>query len=178
MRRGLFTLEFEPVVQIGDIVKLIPKPEPEIEFWEIVWIEAVPEVIKDFGSISASTEKELTKVTELELNKREFGQWRIELLDDIEITEIRYGGKTVTPMWSLKSGLGKLSARAMNLMTEFFTWEDKEIWFKVKNPTKYSISTSRVLFRGYVFQVKPYMAKPPAYTRIPLGSRKVRGVPA
>lgn len=77
-----FRTDFEPIARVDERVLLIP----QYKLYEVVWVQAVQPIVKDFGSLtsgSSSTKTELD--TELELEENELGQWRIEPIDDVKV---------------------------------------------------------------------------------------------
>jgi len=177
MRRGLYTVEFEPVVQIGDYVELLPQTVFKGVKYEIVSIVPYPTAaVIDLGTISANTEQtSYREVTELKLPPNWFGQWRLKLIDDFIVSEMKYGGIAGNMFWSLKERVGWLDREADGWFTEIFTFQDDKLYIKGRNIHSFNLPKARIKVSGYAFKVEITSIPPDKpYTRIPIGALEVR----
>ena len=179
MRRGLFTLDFEPVVQAGDYVKLFPKDVFGDTMYEVVEPPVAYPVaaVIDLGAIDANTvQTSFTEVTGLELPANWMGQWRLKLIDDFKIYEMRYKGTAGSMAYALKGSSGFLTKESSknNWLTEFFTWQDDDVYVRGENFHDFDIGRARILVSGYAFKLeiaRGAVEKP--YTRIYIGFERV-----
>jgi len=164
---------FEPIAQIDQFVKLIPQEE----YYVVKWIEPLPDIIRDFGAIGAEGVKEDVEVDELYLEEKRLGQYRIIPLDDITIevkqpkAGIRYATKKVIAIISFRTVL----ANPAGNIREIYVWENGKIFFTVKNPRKYDIAMSRVMFLGYQYMLEPVVEVPKVYTVVPTQAILLKG---
>lgn len=176
MRRGLYTTEFEPVVQIGDIVKLLPDSVFRGALYEVKKIVPYPVAdIIDLGSISAKSEMDnYVEISQLSLPPNWFGQWRIELIDDFVIHDMRYRGRAGTMFWQLKEKAGWLSKmNGYGWLAEIFTFQDDKIYVRGKNIHDFDLPRARIKISGYAFNISVYTGEPKPFTRIPIGALRV-----
>ena len=177
MRRGLYTVEFEPVVQIGDLVKLLPEDVFRGAIYEVKKIVPYPvAAVVDLGAISANSEMNSYKeVDRLKLPPNWFGQWRLRLIDDFVLSEMRYRGRAGTTFWALKERLGYLTKTTdREWIAEIFTFQDDKLYIKGKNIHGFDLPKARIEVSGYTFKVsiKTEPVEKP-YTRIPIGALEV-----
>ena len=77
-----FKPDFEPIARVGERVLLLPQKK----LCEILWVQPVQPILKDFLSLSAGASSSKIELdTQLELEDNEFGQWRFEPIDDVQI---------------------------------------------------------------------------------------------
>ncbi len=178
MRRGLYTVEFEPVVQAGDYIKLFP----EDVFGNTLYVVAEPPVaypvaaVVDIGPIDPNGETSLVEIDDLALPPNWIGQWRMMLVDDFKISEMRYRGKAGQAAFALKNNVGFVTKESAKdgWLTEFFTWRDDKIYVRGYNIHDFKLGKARIKFSGYAFKIEPVtgMVEKP-YTRIYIGFEKV-----
>ena len=159
---------FEPVVKVGENIAVFPTNK--YGYFKVLYIRQLPEIIHDFGSISAEKTVSDKEVTDLYMNDGEIAQYRMMPLDDIVITVKQPLAKGI---WTTRNTQAAISQKTLQLQTitgisEFFVYEDEKIYFNVTNPTKYNISKSRVLFTGFKFAVEKLPTPPEVYTVIPV----------
>ena len=157
----VFLKDFEPVCKVGQILMLgepMKSGAKRSNMAQVLFIEPVPLITKDFGSLSAGSSSSLTEMdTELEVEANQLLQLRIIPCDDIEITVKQ------------PRGVGKFSTRyttsSLKLMpesnafqrfqeSEMFIRENDVIYLEVKNPTKYTQSRNKVAFVGYKYLLR------------------------
>lgn len=179
VERKLFNEKFEPIVQPGEYIRIVPKKE-EYEFFVVEYVEAIPSIEKDFGAIKAG-ETVTKECGEIQLMDSELGQWRfIPITDGLYVIGIRKGGEKASPFWQTKNTTGRVGKELLNYkatenlqMTEFFNYENEDVYFDLYNSTTTDMSESKVLFFGYVLSLSPIKEKPSVYKVIPLEPRKV-----
>ena len=169
-RAILFRKDFEPVVNIGDVIKILGLEKTKDKFYEVTWIEPAPMVIKDFGALTSGDESGNALVDGLKLDDSELGQWRLTIVDNIYIKSLRIGGINKIPLWSTKNSRGYPDRTIEYLnMLEFWTFEDIDVYMNVV--AKEDLATSEVMFYGFIYSVEEYPHRPDVYTRIPVGVR-------
>jgi len=169
-RTILFKKDFEPVVNIGDIIKVLGVAELRDKFFEVVWIEPAPMVEHDFEELSSGEESGDTVIDELKLDEGELGQWRLTVVDNLYIKSLRIGGRNMIPLWSTKDDRGKIDRSIEYLnMTEFWTYKNIDVYMNVV--ANEDLTTSRVRFYGWIYSIEEVTKRPEYYTRIPVGVR-------
>ena len=162
---------FEPVVKPRENVRLVPPPERDTrEYFQVQYIEPVYVYIHNFGTLAAGQKTNITEISDLDLYENELGQWRLLLLDDVEVTVRQPRGveRGTTKVVSTKVTPHLILIDRSLKSTEIYTFEDKyRVYLVVENPTNYTI-TPRILFFGWKFRLKP-IPKPAKWTDIPIG---------
>ena len=169
-RAILYRTDFEPIVNIGDAVAILGVDKVAGKFFEVLWVGEVPELLHDFGNLSSGDTK-TEEIDEVKLNDYEFGQWRIEVVSNLVIQEVRIGGEQAIPLWRTKNYVGYLS-RSLSYpnLGEFFSYEDQSVYMKVK--ANENLTNSYIKFMGFIYVLEPIGYKPEVYTRIPIGGRR------
>jgi len=169
----------EPVVLPGETVGLYVNKQ--WQFAQVEYIEPIPRSdphVVDFGALAAAATSALTQLTLIEMASNEFGQWRMEALDDIEMT--LWQGRSDGRLRS-KNRMATVSRftslRDEDNSVEFFVFEDQHAWGQALNPTGYALTQGRVAFWGYRYVTTSmsqfsYPNKLPTgpWTRIPCGA--------
>ena len=167
-----FKKEFEPVVRIGENVKLLLPNNGEL-YGRVTYYEQIQPQVIDLGSIGASTPTTWPqtgspkKLEEIELGDREFGQWRMMLLDDFLI---EFNIPAATGKFVVKSGktyISRLSAIKENLL-EFFTYKDVVPTLVPLNPNFFDMEVARIMVFGWRFIIEKLERPPESYTVIPI----------
>jgi len=149
------------------------------EFYKIQYVEGIMRsdpVTIDLGALGALGLSALTQVTLLQMPDKEFAQFRMETLDDVEIGV--YQGRA--------DQRHKLFTRAATLnrflplfdpdahITEMYEFEDNFIFLQAINQTAYAQTQARVVFWGfrYVLEILDQYSwrkqvLPDVWTRIP-----------
>jgi hypothetical protein len=170
---GIFSYALEPVVKIDENVCILT--ESGRTYARVTCIEAIPEIIRDFGAISAGGETGFVEITDIQVNmKNQFAQIRFFPIDNIEI----YVNQ---PQSCQKWASTKTTARVSKFieeyngpccgnfnLTEIFQHGTQGLYFNVKNPDTVDITKSRVLFFGFVYTYEKLDTKPAQYTVIPM----------
>ena len=142
----------EPVVMPGEIAGLYVNKT--YYFYKILYIEGIPRsdpLVVDIGALAAGATSAMTQLTLLEMPDKEFGQFRMFVLDDIAAN-----------LWQGRSdGRARLSNRVGRVTrftdmrdpdghtTEFYVHEDDYAFVQVLNPTGYALTQTRVGFFGF-----------------------------
>lgn len=169
--------KFEPVAKIGENLIFTPLNSYAYKngrpvYYKISYIEPIPAVYKDFGSISASSSLSNQEVTDLYLEDYQLGQYRVIPIDDvkIEISQPQATARYTTKSYT--SYVDRLTYPE-NILEFFILSDDNKPYFKITNPHDWSIAKSRVKFIGwkYILVEKPVVTEndiPNAFTAIPL----------
>jgi hypothetical protein len=160
-----FKKDFEPVVNVGEFLRLMPVDK----YFEVEFVEPIPAIDHDFGILSAGQVLKDQELSFLYMPDNELAQYRMIPLDDIEITEFRQGK---TPKWTTKDTSGYippasdyLAAISENLqLTEWYQFEYKTKAF-ITIRARSNVSTSRIRFYGYRFVLRE-VPKPPVFTTV------------
>lgn len=166
--------EFEPVVRIEENVKLLV-PGGEV-YGKVVYLEPIQPFVIDLGGLPAATPTQWPAIgaskelNELELGEREFGQWRLLVLDDI-LLEVKL--PAAVGRFVKKSGATQVSrlSLARDQFTEVYTYRDTVPTVVPLNPNFYNMDMARLMITGYRYVIEPLDRPPRDYTVIP-----VRGV--
>ena len=140
---------FEPVVKEGENVKIIKDSKTLLGFFRVKWIEPLPQKIHNFGALAANTAGGNTEITDLYVNDLEFAQYRMILLDDIELTILQPAGKTRLATKSYAHIITPLTSQIAPHQTQIVVFEDETINFNPKNPTQYTRPIHRILYYGW-----------------------------
>ena len=181
--RKLFNWNFEPIVQPLEYVKIVPPLREKEEFYEVEWVEAVPYVEIDFGSLSSGQEAD-KELEYLYVGRYEVAQYRFRVLTSgLEVIALRRGGQKAQSLWLTNKTIGKVpygyeDATIVERLqtTEFYQPEDDETWITIKNASTSDLSETKIAFYGYVFVVRPVDFKPNVFKPIFTVSR--RGISA
>jgi len=160
----MFKRDLEPIALIDENICILS--EGGRTYYKVVAIEAVPEIIKDFGAITAGGETEYTDMTELKVGKNKLGHYRILPLDNIYIYAKQ---PSATQKWDVQRTTARISQRITDYnptlsLTEVFQHEDQPFEIKVVNPDTVDIDKSRILFYGFVYKLSKLTEKPAQYT--------------
>ena len=156
-----FDLEFKPILLPNETALLMGSQFPgDGQPVICIAVGALPEYIKDFGSLSADTWDTDNEDTNLELGGLHLGQFRVAVLDDIKV-QLKNPApveqwRTARAYFYLRQfptepGYDWLS-RVLFAMSEFYIWEDNTPRFDLY--CEDGISTSRLLFRGWRFKIE------------------------
>jgi len=164
-----FSTEFEPVAYPGENILLLPTKEA----YRVEFVEQIPVIEKDFGALDADAETDSTKLTELELDDMQLGQYRMYFVDNVAITEFRQpfgAGRFV-----IKNTVGQIDQTFQNIdftrlsqFTEFYVFEDDVPHVKVKNISGAALSNSRIKFFGWKYYLTKLPRIPETYKTVPV----------
>jgi len=164
-----FPTEFIPIVRKGENLELVKSDTGEVVgYYNVTYIEQLPEKIHNFGSLAAETSADDQEVTDLYMKDNQLAQYRLIPLDDEEITVSQPKSKK---RFATKSYVHKITARTCQIaphLTQLFVLEDEKIFFTVKNPSKYTRPMHRILYYGWRFCLTKLPTPPPVYTTIPV----------
>lgn len=162
----IFSPEFLPILLPNETAVLHGTPFPTGgQPVKCRWVGALPEYAKDFGALTAVTWLTNQEDENLELSSLELGQWRIRVLDNIQV---RINNPPSVEQWRTaktrfyitqfptEPGQNFLKELAFR-MSEFFTWEDQTARFELYS--QLAAGSSRILFSGWRFAVEKIAAK-------------------
>jgi len=154
----MYEVPLEPPVKIGENICVLTTEGKKI-YYEVTYIEPLPpspNLVKDFGALTAGSSSGDTKLDILEVDDDEVGIYRFFPLDDVECTLKlpkalrRFLTKTKTAVVTPLTRVYALNGHDPTLvMTEFAVFEDDVPYMDVKNPTNDNITMSRVQFYGW-----------------------------
>lgn len=158
----IFSSEFDPILLPRETAHIITANE---EFdAECVAVGALPEYVKDFGSLVAATWDTDNEDTNLELSTLELAQLRMRVVDDIKL---RFNNLAPTRQWRtsktdfylrqfpLEAGEDFLKEYLFKA-SEFFIYENDTPRFDFYSDI--TLGTSRVRFSGWRLKLKKITA--------------------
>ncbi len=161
-----YAKEFVPVAEHGQFIKLIP----ENAFYRVVWIEPLPRIDIDFGSLGAGGEAE-RELTELYMPDLSLAQYRfIPVTANVWVKE--FWSPRAKRMWVTKGDYASLTSAqdyadtvVESLQTtEFFQWQDKKKYMRVR--AEAAVPASVVRFYGFRLLLEEVGAQE-KYTTVP-----------
>jgi len=167
MERTIFS-EFKPIVKPRDNVRLLPK----YGFFRVKGVEPIGKFIKDFAkTITDGSTSSGIAFEEVYMNDSEMAQWRIWVLDDIEL-KLNLIGRTETrgtTKYEVSTAYSfSLDTNPDDGQSQFFTFEDEKVYIDIHNPTQDTITMNRVLLMGYRYTLEKLDFEPDKYTDIPI----------
>lgn len=138
---------------------------PEGKHFKCVGVDALPEYIKDWGTLVAGTWLTDNEDTNLELDTNELGQLCMMVLDDVSVrlknpapvTKWRTAKTTFyLPQFPTTSG-EDWRKEILFRMSEFFYFEDTTPRFDLYSAL--GVSEARVLFTGWKYKLVPVTEK-------------------
>ncbi len=178
-----YKLTFEPVVRINDNVKLI-LTDGTI-FGKVTYLEQIEPIIVDLAAssalpaVSSSTSPVAPgnqyELDDIELGENEFGQWRLQLLDDF-LLEIRLPPAVTKHV--VKNGATYMSIFASTLpsLGDFFTYKDKVPTLIPYNVRFETVDMARVMVYGFRYIIERLPSEPDNYTSIPIPGKPTQSV--
>jgi hypothetical protein len=166
--KAAFRLDFEPVVNVDECLRLLPYAN---EYARVVFIDQAPYTEKDFGTLNTLTSTGDTEVSELYQEDNVIGQFRIEPVDHVQVTALKQ--PKGRPRWTGKETAFKLVSIQDTVtpppnLGEFFQYKDTGLWMNVYNPTAGNLATSKVAFYGWLLTLEKLTEIPDVYTPIPV----------
>jgi len=170
-----FQLEFVPIAKVEENVGLYQYvAKKKARYFMVKFIEPLNPVEHDFGGLAAesSTGDQEVPNDRLYLPDLEMGQYLVIPLDDVYIKVKQPLAKS---RWVTKGQITELRKRYysyeplkhMNL-GQIFVFEDEKVFFDVRNPIKYPILKSRVIFPGFRFVLEELEVRPERFTWVPI----------
>ena len=157
----MYQPEFSPAVSIEQNYAILTT-SGVWRYYNTVYVEPLPasiDLIKDFGSISASSVSRANEVSILEMEGSaktetdisEVAQVRFYPLDDITITTKQPNAMSrfKTKTTEIRVDYNTIQADPTLKSTEIFVYEDDVVYMDVYNLTNYDINQSRVQFFGW-----------------------------
>jgi len=176
-------VQFEPLVQIDmNVVPVEPGvPKARWRAYRVVWLEPIPMIVKDHGSLTAAAPGNVLadrEFTELRLPDNELGHWRIapHPKDDIKVAykQPKTVGRFTTVEVMVEVGLEIWMLNPTLSSVEIFTLGRGVPFLTITNATSYDQPTSRVIAQGYRLQLEPLPELPAQYVPIPVVGKPAR----
>ena len=156
-----FKKEFEPIVRVGENIA-IPKTAEKYEFYKVVYIEPIQPIIIGVD-LSASEQKHSRKLTEIELEDNEAGQWRMKVLD---LVNVDMNHPAAAAKWTTKNVRTSATPLSDDNFLEFFTVKDNVPTLYLTNLLA-EAQTARVMVWGFKYSLKKLDHEPSEYTVFP-----------
>jgi len=165
-RHAFHPEEIKPIALVDEYLQVYD--EGEWKYFKVTYIEPIQPFQRDFGSLAAGTTTGDKDIEELKLGVGWCAIVRVVLVDDLQVTvkqpkaKTRYvvGEKISTYLTALNEVLG------LRHLTELCILEDRVPIFDIKNPTKYDVPISRVVFYGLKMEVEELPTKPERYATL------------
>lgn len=163
-----FQKDFEPIVKPGENIAVYGAGgEGKVKYFKVKAIEPLPLFEKDFGAINANSTLLNQEVKDLYVPNGQLAQYRIKLVDAVELTMKQPKSKT---KFSTKTGTFKITKDIAGTdfvnLTEFFVYEDQTVLFDVTNPSSSALTNSKVQFAGFKYMLEELTEEPEKYTVI------------
>ena len=158
-----FKKELEPIVRMGENIAIVDK-EGKFSYFKVVYIEPIQPII--FLETLTPYEKDHEhKLSEVELNDNEVGQWRLWVPDFVSV---KFYHPRASMKWSTKSqGTYALPlSMAKENFLEFFTVADDVPLLKMDNPIG-EAQNIRIILWGIKYVVRRLKARPREFTVLP-----------
>ena len=175
--RFAFKEEFEPVVNVGEILHPLPMQGKDMDklYVKVLYIEALPYHERDFGPIGAGLTTGVTELIDVYMDDNELGQFRFVVVDD-DVEIFWFAQPQASRRWVTENtqwgSLAEWADPRNNPMMEkyhlheFFQWEDDRCW--VDLTTVGGVAASRIGFYGFRYVVEVLDKVPTVYTSIPV----------
>lgn len=159
--------DFEPVAQIDEVIKIVP----DNVFYRVKNIVPLPTFIHNFGSLGANaTDTEAIDIVRstvrIEMPKGFLAQFRLKVIDNFElifrqpINTTRYTTVHTTFVVSPDT--------VQDNLTEFYQFENRSAGIIRRNPTGTALTSTRVMFYGFKFELEQ-VSPSPKYIPVPVG---------
>jgi len=157
---------FEPIVRSGENIAL-PMGKERFKFFRVTYVEPVQPIIIAV-SLSASERNKEYSLDEVKLEKNEFGQWRLWILD---FATVKMNYPRAVRKWTTKEEetYAFPLSMAKEQILEFYSWKDEVPILYVDNPLT-EAQTVRFAIWGFKYAIEELPEAPETYTLIPLYS--------
>lgn len=166
----IYDPEFKGILELNHTVILKGSDFPaEGKSFKCIGVDALPEYVKDWGSLTAATWPAMSSTDNedenLELDTNELGQLRMMVLDDLRvklknpapITKWRTAKTTFyLPQFPTEQGQDWYKEYLFR-QSEFFCWQDTTPRFELYSAT--TVTVARVLFTGWKYKLTPITEK-------------------
>jgi len=167
---GAFVKDLEPIAKVDENVQLIGGGS--VVFARIVYIEPLPSIRHDFGSLSAGSSTSPTEFTELRMPEDELGQFRLAPLDNITF---QVNQKRSTQRFATQQTVSSIEASVFrDNLSEIFVLELDAPFLTVTNPTSSTLPKTRVVASGFRYQLDRLVGKPAKFTTVPVAGAALR----
>ena len=149
------------------------------EFYKVQYIEPITRsspVTINLGALAAAAQSNITQVTLLQMPDLEFAQFRMEVLDDVEVVVSQGRADQRHKLQQVVSTLSRMNPLWDHFgnLTELYEFEDNYIFLQATNQTSYALAQARIAFWGfrYVLEAQPQynwkaQTLPERWTRVP-----------
>ena len=165
-----YSLQFEPVARVGENIRILPDGIEGAGYYRVAFLEPIHPIVKDFGALAAGGDTGDQEVSELYMQDGELAQYRIILLDDVEVLIKQPATKE---RFSTKVGATRLTYQGQFIRPgshEIFVFEDSpKVKFVVYNPGLAPIPTSRLMFIGFRYKLERLERPPDRWTAVTIG---------
>ena len=172
-----FKEEFEPVVNVGENLQLLPLTNKETGalYVKVMYIEALPYHERDFGAIGAGVTTAETELNDVYMADGELGQFRFVVVDDdvyiVHFAQPRAVRRWVTKNTSWESLAEFPDARTNPMMEkyslhEFFQKDDDRVYVRVYSVG--GVAVSRIGLYGFRYVYEKLTVRPTVFTPIPV----------
>lgn len=144
----------EPVAQIGHNVGILW--DNGWKYWKVTYLEPIPPFqFLDIGAIGVQSVSAATAAGNLDLEDKEFGQFRWYPIDNMQV---RLWLPSADGRYRLKNMMSVVDQNILDRdpclhLTEFFEWEDERPHFEGINLMDYALTQARLVGQGYRFKV-------------------------
>jgi len=161
------TPPFYPIAKPREFLAL--HPLSSYGYYRIIWMEQLPEIEKNFGSIDAETSLKDQEVTEIYMKDGRMAQYDFYSPDDIVVTAIKQ--PLAKTKWVTKESVAKATSFSFQIaphIHRIFVFEDEKVFFTIMNPTKYTKPLTRLRFIGWAYRIEKVEKKPETYSDVPV----------
>lgn len=147
-----YDIQFDPIVLPDQHVKLLPTENVR----RVEGLEPMPLVGPiDFGNVAAGNEiaPDNTEVTELEMEQNQLGQFRANVLSNVEL-ELRQVGRQ-GQRYSNANSVGVMTPVTPDHTNELYVLKTGVPRFLVTNPNTYDLAKTLVSFTGFKYNLEP-----------------------
>lgn len=151
------------------------------EFYRVLYVEGLlrsDPITIDIGALAAAAQSAMTQVTLLQMPDQEFAQFRMEVLDDVEVAVYQGSADQRHKLFTRATTLTRFQPLfdPEASVSEMYEFEDNYLFLQATNQTGYALTQARVVFWGfrYVLEIQDQFKwnrgngpLPPVWTRIP-----------
>ncbi len=160
---------FEPIVRPKDYVAIL-SPQAEWVYGRVIYVEPIQPQVISLGTISAANPSSYPtlagtrELSDMEVGRNEFAQYRLEILDDF-LLEVYL--PAAISRFNLKSKPTRISFRSPKNFTEIYVYEDNPPTVKYYSVLFRDLDNARLMFYGYRYVIEKTSTPPKEFTVIP-----------
>jgi len=167
---GTFAKDLEPIAKVDENLKIIGGGSTV--FAKIVYIEQIPSIRHDFGSLSPGSSTSPTEYTELRMPEDELGQFRLTPIDNITF---QVNQKRSTQRFATQQTIASIEPSLLrDNLTELFVLELDAPFITVTNPTGDTLPKTRIIASGFRYQLERLVGQPAKFTTVPVAGAALR----